>query len=156
MRSAMLAALFLCGCLCGCASQPSRAPAAPPEPEREPHPTIEPDRTPAASPTPNAAACLVVQADSAPAPASVEGTLSLAASIDGKPAPGLLVLRLVRPRCIVGLAHASYVTEVYVASTGTDLRPFLDQHIQITGDLLAGNNDLGGPAVVLLAKDFAR
>ncbi len=101
--------------------------------------------------------CLVVQPDFGGHPSSVEGTLQIAEGDGAKhgAAPSL-VLRLARPRCIVGLEHASYIAEVFVASAGGDLRPLVGARVRITGDLLAGASDMGGAAVVILANDVER
>lgn len=98
------------------------------------------------------AGCIVLRADFAPEPAIVEGLLAKTSNDAAPP----FVMRLVRPRCVVGLERASFVTEVYVASTAADLRPLVGARLTITGDAIGGTNDLGGPAVILLAKDFAR
>lgn len=138
------------------------------EPKRNVHSTPEPDTArsgsvvppllaPAAPPssrTPiDGAACIVLRGELAEQTTSVEGVLTKAhGDTDVSP----FVLRLARPRCIVGLEHARFVTEVYVASTGADLRPLVDASLRITGDAIAGKTDLGGPAVLILAKDFER
>jgi hypothetical protein len=96
--------------------------------------------------------CIVVQGDFAPQPTTVDGVLAKTTGRAAAP----FVLRLIRPRCIVGLERSSVLTEVYVASTAADLRPLVDARLRITGDAIAGTNDLGGPAVILLAKDFER
>ena len=100
--------------------------------------------------------CLVLQGDFAGQPAVIEGTLSLAKDRSRSGSGPALVLRLTRPRCTVGLPRVSIVTEVAVAATAADLRPFVDQRIRITGDLLGGEGDMGGAAVVILAKDVVR
>ena len=103
------------------------------------------DRTPARE-------CLVVDGEHASVPATVEGVL-LAAKAPGD-AP--MMLRLSRPRCVVGLPRASYLTEVAVSTAGPDLRPLLGARVRIRGDALGGENDLGGPALIVLAKDVER
>jgi hypothetical protein len=87
--------------------------------------------------------CIVVGA-----PVSVEGVL--------RGAGGLLALRLARPRCVVGLPRAGFITEVAIASAGPDLRPLVDARVKISGDVIAGENDMGGPALVVLAKEVER
>jgi hypothetical protein len=98
-----------------------------------------------------------VQGDFAGQPSTVEGVLkAVSTTSDGKRAPAGFVLRLAHPRCVVGVAHASFLVEVYIATTGTDLRPFLDARVRITGDVIGGTTDVGGAAVVILAKDVER
>jgi len=89
--------------------------------------------------------CIVVGAG----PTTVDGVLRAGAG-------GLFTLKLARPRCVVGLPRASFVTEVAVATAAADLRPLVDAHVRLRGTILAGENDLGGPAVVLLARDVER
>ena len=68
----------------------------------------------------------------------------------------MLSLRLDRPRCVVGLPRAGFLTEVAIATAGPDLRPLIDARVRIRGDVIAGENDMGGPALVVLAKDIDR
>ena len=144
---------------CGRAARPAQTPM-----------TVEPPRATAASPTdaaslpadtatPDAptrtgasAGCVVVQGDFAPQPTSIEGVLVKSTNPGAAP----FVLRLARPRCVVGLERGSLLTEVYVASTAADLRPLVGARLKITGDAIAGSNDLGGPAVIVLARDVER
>jgi hypothetical protein len=106
------------------------------------------------------APCIVVRPDDRAEPATVEGVLTDAAeSASGARSPGLsgpFSIHLSRPRCIVGLAHASYVTDVAVATPDADLRPFLYARVRVTGDAIGGTTDLGGPAVAILARDVTR
>jgi hypothetical protein len=97
--------------------------------------------------------CIVVQADFATHPASIEGVLGKS---DDAKATAPFVLRLTRPRCVVGLPRASFVTEVFVASTNADLRPLVGARLRLTGDAIGGTTDLGAPAIILLAKDIER
>ncbi|OJY29569.1 MAG: hypothetical protein BGO98_47885 [Myxococcales bacterium 68-20] len=98
--------------------------------------------------------CIVVQGEYGGTTVSVEGVLIAATSTRGMSTP--LALRLTGPRCVIGLPRASVLTEVAIATAGPDLRPFLDTRVRITGEAVGGASDLGGPAVVILAKDVAR
>ena len=49
-----------------------------------------------------------------------------------------------------------FFTELDVATSGPDLRPFIDKRVRLSGDVLGGDSDLGGAAVVLVVKDIAR
>jgi hypothetical protein len=101
--------------------------------------------------------CIVVDG---PEPVSVEGVLTEGSSdappVTGGRAGALVVLRLARARCVDGLPRAGFVREVLVASTGMDLRPLVGRAVRLTGTTLAGTNDVGGPAVILLARDAER
>lgn len=68
----------------------------------------------------------------------------------------MLSLRLDRARCVVGLPRAGYLTEVAIATAGPDLRPLIESRVRIHGDVIAGENDMGGPALIVLAKDIER
>ncbi len=68
----------------------------------------------------------------------------------------MFTLRLGRPRCVVGLPRSSFLSEVAVATAGPDLRPLLDAHVRLRGDVIAGENDMGGSAVVVLVKEVER
>lgn len=57
---------------------------------------------------------------------------------------------------MVGLAHAHLVTEVYIATSGPDLRPLVDQRLRITGATIGAMNDMGGSAIIILARDIER
>lgn len=94
--------------------------------------------------------CIVVQGEANSTTAVVEGLLL--ATRSSLP----LVLRLSAPRCVVGLARGSVVTEVAVATAGPDLRPLVGARLRIAGDALAGDNDMGGAAVIIVARDVAR
>jgi hypothetical protein len=61
-----------------------------------------------------------------------------------------------QPRCVVGFPRAHFVSEIWIASTGPDLRPLVDTRIRITGDAIRGEGDLGEAAIVLLARDVER
>jgi hypothetical protein len=140
--------------LLACAGERKRDARATPEPEGGVSPTASaPTGRPSARPPLDRADCIVVRGELAPQPTSVEGVLTKAPG-DAIAAP--FVLHLTRPRCVIGLEHASFVTDVYVASTGADLRPLLNARLRVTGDAIAGESDVGGPAIVLLAKDFER
>jgi hypothetical protein len=117
-------------------------------------PTSTASAPPKAPASPDEQACLIVAQDGGPE-ATAEGRLERALAFDGS-STQLLVLRLTRPRCVVGLPRSEFLTEVYVATTGTDLRPLLDHFVRVRGDAIAGTNDLGGPAVVILVKDVER
>src|SRR5262249_18697408 len=140
--------------LASCASEPKGKAGAAEGPEA---PLAFASPPPAARTSANVASapCVVVRGDLGGQPASVEGVLTKASSTNGA-ASAPFVLQLTRPRCVVGLPHTSFLTEVYVASTGMDLRPLVDMRIRVTGDVIGGANDLGGPAVVILAKDIER
>lgn len=100
------------------------------------------------------APCIIVQGEYGGTAVSVEGVLVAATSARGPSTP--LALRLTGPRCVIGLPRASVLTEVAIATAGPDLRPFLDMRVRISGEAVGGESDLGGPAVVILAKDVAR
>jgi len=68
----------------------------------------------------------------------------------------MLSLRLDRPRCVVGLPRVGFLTDVAIATAGPDLRPLVDARVRIHGDAIAGENDMGGAAIVVLAKDIER
>src|SRR5262245_39070217 len=61
--------------------------------------------------------CIILEAEAAGRPTEVEGVLFATKGANGKAPVAPLVLHLARPRCVVGLEHASVVTEVYIAST---------------------------------------
>ena len=103
---------------------------------------------------PSGTPCIVVQGEYGGTTVSVEGVLLAATGARGTSAP--LTLRLTGPRCVIGLPRAAVLTEVAIATAGPDLRPFLDTRVRITGEAVGGEGDLGGPAVVILAKDVAR
>lgn len=65
------------------------------------------------------------------------------------------VLALAAPRCVVGTARGSIVTEIIVVADGFDLRPLDGRRVRITGRAIADATDLEGPAVVLLARMVA-
>ena len=69
---------------------------------------------------------------------------------------GLFSLRLRRPRCVVGLPRSSFLTEVAVATAGPDLRPLIDAPVRLRGEAIAGENDMGGPAAVVVVKEVER
>lgn len=81
-----------------------------------------------------------------PEEVTVEGTLRLAT--DGKQ----IVLRLASPRCVVGMARGSVLTEVVVVSDGFDLRTLLDRRVRIRGRVIGDATDLEGPALVVVAR----
>jgi hypothetical protein len=155
--------LFFFAIACGATSKPNRAKASEPDPAQMPGGGLAPlgaasssnaPANPSRSPTPG---CIVVQGEFGGQPTTVDGELSIAPkSADGKVAVAPLLLRLTQPRCLVGVPRMNFITEIYVASANADLRPLVGQRIQITGDAVGGTNDLGGPAVVILAKDVAR
>jgi hypothetical protein len=124
--------------LVGCAAhrEPARAPTA------EPHVEAPTD-------VPRMAPCLVVSVEDARA-VTVEGTL---VAVHG---PTPFALRLVAPRCVVGLPRVSFLTEVQIAHTGADLRPLTDARLRIRGDAIVGESDVGAPAVIVLATDVER
>ncbi len=93
--------------------------------------------------------CLTVAQDGAGPTGTVEGTVAA-----GK--DGLFMMRLKKPRCVVGLPGATFISEVALASTGFDLRPLVGARIRAHGEAIAGQTDLGGPAVVVLVKDVDR
>src|SRR5262245_30090352 len=74
--------------------------------------------------------CIILETEAAGRPTELEGVLFAMKAANGKAPVAPLILRLTRPRCVVGLEHASVVTEVYIASTGIDVRPFLTQRIR--------------------------
>ena len=140
--------LFLAGCSAGA---PPPAPAAVVARPATPSASAPaPPSLDAGAPAP--ADCIVVDAATA-----LEGTLLRATSeLPGaRPTPGL-VLRLTRPRCVVGLERAGFVTEVSIATVATDLRPLEGARVRLRGTVLGGTNEAGGPAVVLLAEDVSR
>ena len=87
--------------------------------------------------------CIVVGAEVA-----VEGNL--------RGSSGLFSLRLRRPRCVVGLPRSSFLTEVALATAGPDLRPLIDAPVRLRGEVIAGENDMGGPAAVVVVKEVER
>jgi hypothetical protein len=107
--------------------------------------------TTVSSPPPSRRECILVQ-DENPVPVRVVGVLKKASSPNGTDAP--FVLHLKEARCVIGLPRASFVREVYVATTGPDLRPLVDRPISITGNAIGGLSDMGGPAVIVLARDI--
>jgi hypothetical protein len=117
----------------------------------------EPTRAPSAAPRveatteiPRMAPCLVVSVEDARA-VTVEGTLV------ATPGPTPFALRLVSPRCVVGLPRVSFLTEVQIAHTGADLRPLTDARLRIRGDAIVGESDVGAPAlIIVLAADIER
>lgn len=141
MRGTLGLVLWIAGCA-GATAAPASRPA-------QPAPGPEPSSAVAPAPT-TSAPCIVVGAT-----ASAEGTLVARSGPDDAPALGL-ALRLTRPRCIAGLPRAGFVTEVAVATAGPDLRPLIDARVRLEGDVIAGENDMGGPAVVLLVKGIER
>lgn len=156
MPLALRVAVAFFAAVTGCASTPKLGSA--PEPA-DPLEAAAPAEATSRSAPPAAARerCIVVQMEGETPAATVEGRLAQASgSADGLRGQPLMLLRLSRARCVVGLARASYLTEVYVASTGADLRPLLGQAVRISGSALGGVNDLGGPAVVILANDVER
>jgi hypothetical protein len=99
--------------------------------------------------TPRMAPCLVVSAEEA-LPVTVEGTLVATRG------PTPFALRLISPRCVVGLPRVSFLTEVQIAYTGADLRPLTDARLRIRGEALIGESDVGAPALIVLAADVER
>ena len=162
-RGQRLAALLLV-LVAACGGDPSRRSAeAPRAAERSGAAPVAPAQTSSASAMPSGAPsagatagtpCIVVQGEYGGTTVSVEGVLIAATSARGMPTP--LALRLTGPRCVIGLPRGSILTEVAIATAGPDLRPFLDTRVRITGEAVGGEGDLGGPAVVILAKDVAR
>jgi hypothetical protein len=138
MRWPCLVALGVAAC--GPSEAPRAKPAAPP-----PKGVSTTASTTTKEPPRN---CLVVH-EEAPENVEVEGTLVASQG-------GGFVLRLARPRCVLGLRGASFVAEVHVASTGLDLRPLVGARIRASGDGIAGQSDLGGAAVVVIASHIER
>ena len=139
-RLAVVVAVAVAGCT-------STQPRPPPRPPLPPVAGQAPPSVPA--PT-SPGTCLFIHAESA-TPAIVEGKLVFVRN-----AMTPFTLHLTRPRCVVGLARALFVMDVQIASSGPDLRPLVGSTLRIEGDALAGENALGGPAVVVLARDFIR
>jgi hypothetical protein len=135
--------------LVACGAHPARAHA----PEHAPA-VVAPAVTPAPTPTERAlmAPCLVVSAEEARA-VMVEGTLVATRGTSG---PTPFALRLLSPRCVAGLPRVSFLTEVQIAHTGTDLRPLVDARVRIRGDAIVGESDVGAPAIIVLAADIER
>jgi hypothetical protein len=100
-------------------------------------------KEPAASPE-----CIVVGEDASPV--VVSGTLRPTEQ------PGTLVLRLIEPRCVIGAARASVLTEVMLVSDGFDLRPLVGDRIRATGHALADASTPEGPAVIIVARSVER
>lgn len=125
--------------------------------ERRPAPPpAEPAAGPAISPSARAVSgprdCIVVGPETNTT-AALEGVLGT-----GERGLAPFTLRLLAPRCVVGLPHVAIVTSVFVASTGADLRPLASggAPLRITGEIVAGESDLGTPALVLLAGEIER
>lgn len=138
-----LVLVFLVGGALACASS-----STPPKPA----PTEPAGVSSSPAPAPPRRDCIVVQ-DENPVPVRVVGVLvKAAASPGGADAP--FVLRLSEPRCVIGLPRASFVREVYVATAGPDLRPLVERRLRIEGNAIGGLSDMGGPAVIVLAKDI--
>jgi hypothetical protein len=97
--------------------------------------------------------CIIVQ-DENPVPVRVVGVLVKAAAASGASTDAPFLLRLSEPRCVIGLPRASFVREVYVATAGPDLRPLVDRKLLIEGNAIGGLSDMGGPAVIVLAKNI--
>jgi hypothetical protein len=87
---------------------------------------------------------------------TLEGVLRIAKGGDKRDSAPALFLRLPSARCVVGFARASYVSEVWIATTGVDLRPFVDTRVRLTGEAIAGTSDMGEAAIVLLVRDVDR
>jgi hypothetical protein len=100
--------------------------------------------------------CLVVHEDVSGQSAAVEGVVIEAKTAGGKAAPAPLLIRLAHARCVVGLPHTRVAKEVWIASTGADLRPFVGARVRMTGDVIGGMTDNGEAAVVLLVRDVER
>ena len=154
MRTALGLAVVLVGACGGSrAQEPIGAAPGPPGADRQAaleSPPRDDARTHAStsantntSTSATAEGCVVVGAAVA-----VEGTL--------RASSGLFSLRLRRPRCVVGLPRSSFLTEVAVATAGPDLRPLVDAPVRVRGEVIAGENDMGGAAVVVLVKDVER
>ena len=145
MRVAVL--LFVIS-IVACAGSSTSAPSSPSSSSSTP-PRAEDAGAPAEASPSRLASCLAVAEDGAGPTGSVEGTVA-----SGK--DGLFTLRLLKPRCVVGLQGASFVAEVALVSTGFDLRPLVGARVRAHGEAIAGQTDMGGPAVVVMVKEVDR
>ena len=153
---AAFAAVFPAVLLAACASGPGERARRPAQPPRAPvgasaELADEPSSAAPEGAPPTTAPCLAVGPDPAGVRATLEGRLAA-----DEPGGRLLLLRLARPRCVLGLERTSYVRDVAVASTGTDLRPLVGHDVRVAGAIIAGSTDLGRPAMVLLVREIER
>jgi hypothetical protein len=157
LRPILAAALALGAC--GGRQSPRAAPKTEPPPEDAAFALGGMNGLDALGGAPSAAGgegCLVVREDVGGQSATIEGVVTEAKAESRKPGPAPLLIRLANARCVVGLPHTRVATEVWIASTGADLRPFVGARVRMTGDVIGGATDNGEAAVVLLVRDVER
>jgi hypothetical protein len=113
-----------------------------------------------AAPSPPAVAPLAVPEDGPPSPCIVvrDEPSGIETNVEGllSRTEDAFVLRLDRPRCVVGLKGSSVLVEVSLVSTGFDLRPMVGEKVRATGEAAPSTSALGGPAVVVITSRVER